>query len=151
MTIRIRTATPADLEIICEFNRRLALETEGKQLDLPLLRRGVATLLAEPARGCYFVAEEDGAVIGQLAITYEWSDWRAGNFWWLQSVYVAASARRRGVFRLLLSHVQAEARRATDVIGVRLYVERDNHTAQATYHALGLEPTSYLVMEQYPL
>ncbi len=151
MTIRIRTATPADVEVVCEFNRRLALETEAKQLDLARLRRGVAALLADQGRGCYFLAEEDGSVLGQMAVTYEWSDWRAGNFWWLQSVYIAAEARRRGLFRALLGHVQAEARRAPDVIGIRLYVERDNHAAQATYRALGLEPTGYLVMEQYPL
>jgi ribosomal protein S18 acetylase RimI-like enzyme len=94
------------------------------------------------------VAEDEGQVVGQLAVTFEWSDWRAGWFWWIQSVYVAAVARRRGVFRALLSQLQEEASRTPDVIGIRLYVEQENHAAQATYRALGLDVTGYLVMEQ---
>src|SRR5581483_9730934 len=151
MPIVIRAAAPGDAEVITEYNRLMALETEHKALDRAVLERGVRAALADPARGRYVVAEDEGRVVGQLMVTYEWSDWRNGWFWWVQSVYVAAAARRRGVFRQLLAHVQAEARRAPDVIGIRLYVERENHAAQATYRGLGLEVTNYLVMEQCPL
>jgi GNAT superfamily N-acetyltransferase len=151
MAILIRAATSADAPVICEFNRLMALETEGKELERDLLARGVLAMLTDKEKGRYYVAEEAGHVVGQLAVTCEWSDWRAGWFWWVQSVYVAASARRRGVFRQLLTHLQAEARRAADVIGIRLYVERENQAAQATYQSLGLTTTHYLVMEQYPL
>jgi ribosomal protein S18 acetylase RimI-like enzyme len=151
MTERIRRASAADVDVICRFNSRMARETEGKELDLPLLQRGVAAFLADPSKGAYFLAEQEGQVAGQLAVTYEWSDWRAGYFWWLQSVYVRPEARRRGVFRRLLAHLQSEARRSADAIGIRLYVDRDNLAAQATYRQLGLAVTKYLVMEQYPL
>lgn len=151
MTPTVRPATPDDVEVVCLFNRLLARESEGKELDAERLRRGVVAGLADPAKGRYFLAEVDGAVVGQLAITYEWSDWRCGWFWWLQSVYVRSEYRRRGIFRALLEHVQTAARRDPEVCGVRLYVERDNAAAHAVYQRHGLDWTNYLVMEHYPL
>jgi ribosomal protein S18 acetylase RimI-like enzyme len=151
MPLAIRRATPADAPVVVEFNRRLAEETEGVVLDLALLRAGVASALADPAKTLYFVAEDEGVVVGQLALTYEWSDWRNGWIWWIQSVYVCAEARRRGVFRALYEHVHDLARRDPGVIGLRLYVEHENHAAQETYRRLGMERTRYLVLERCPL
>src|SRR5688572_24666349 len=99
MTIRVRRATTDDLDVVCEFNRLLALESEGKGLDLAVLKAGVAAVLGDPHKGLYFLAEEGGEVLGQMGLTFEWSDWRNGWFWWFQSVYVRPEARRRGVFR----------------------------------------------------
>ena len=176
MNLIIRPARWSDTDVICEFNRRLARETENKALDPVILKAGVAAMFGDPRKGSYFVAETvphpqplsqgergdakvvdphpqaqrergDGEVVGQLGVTCEWSDWRNGNFWWIQSVYVAASARRHGVFRKLFAHVLQEARAQTNVIGVRLYVEHDNQVAQATYEKLGMEMTRYHVME----
>jgi ribosomal protein S18 acetylase RimI-like enzyme len=147
----IRPARPADADVICEFNRLMAKETEHKDLDRSTLKAGVAALLGDPHKGCYFIAEADGQVVGQLAVTMEWSDWRNGNFWWIQSVYVAAAARRHGVFRKLYEHVLNEARADGDVIGVRLYVEHDNEVAQATYKKQAMVMTGYRLMELYPL
>jgi ribosomal protein S18 acetylase RimI-like enzyme len=147
----IRRATPADAPVIIEFNRQLAEETEGKKLDLDLLAAGVVAGLADTGKALYFVAEADQAVVGQMMITTEWSDWRNGWIWWIQSVYVQAEARRRGVFRALFEHVHQIARHDPAVIGLRLYVERKNQPAQETYRSLGMEPTSYLVFERYPL
>lgn len=145
--MQIRPATPADRDTICDFNVRLAYESEHKTLDVATVRAGVAALLADPAKGRYFVAEVDGQVVGQVAITFEWSDWRNGWFWWIQSVYVAASARKGGVFRALFTSLEKQA--ATEgIIGVRLYVESDNLTAHATYQRLGFDWTSYRVMEK---
>ena len=151
MTIEVRRATAADVDCICEFNRLVALETEAKALDLELLKSGVAAVLADANRGLYFIAQENKQLVGQMGLTYEWSDWRNGWFWWLQSVYVRAEARRRGVCGLLVEHIREAARAEGDVIGLRLYVERGNTKAQATYHKMGLEFTTYQVMEQYPL
>jgi GNAT superfamily N-acetyltransferase len=148
MNLSIRLALVSDADVICEFNRLLALETENKILDPNVLRIGVAAMLDDPHKGRYFVAEADGRVVGQLGITFEWSDWRNGNFWWIQSVYVAKDARRHGVFRALYEHVIEVAKSETDVIGVRLYVEHDNQAAQATYHKMGMAMTSYQVMEE---
>jgi GNAT superfamily N-acetyltransferase len=151
MPLTIRQATPADAAVVVEFNRRMAQETEGKHLDADVLGRGVAAALADPGKSRYFLAEEEGVVLGQLGLTYEWSDWRNGWFWWIQSVYVRREARRRGVFRLLYEHVRDEARRDSQVIGLRLYVEEHNQAAQATYQRLGMSRAGYFILEQYPL
>jgi GNAT superfamily N-acetyltransferase len=150
MSIVIRQAGPADTAIIADFNRLLAHETEGKELDRAVLERGVRAVLDDAHKGLYFLAERDGQAIGQIGTTYEYSDWRDGWFWWVQSVYVVPSARRQGVFRSLYRHVE-EAARQVGVIGIRLYVERENRPAHDTYRGLGLDWTSYLVMEKYPL
>jgi GNAT superfamily N-acetyltransferase len=151
MPLTLRRATSEDAPIIIEFNQRLAQESEDKTLDLAVLSRGVAAVLADPARGLYFVAELDGRIIGQLMITLEWSDWRNGWIWWIQSVYVRQEARRQGVFRALYQHVHQAARADPEVVGLRLYVERDNQVAQQTYLSLGMEATGYLVLERCPL
>jgi GNAT superfamily N-acetyltransferase len=147
----IRRAVAADTPLIVEFNRRLALESEGKTLDLAVLTAGVAAGLADPEKARYFVAEEEGRVVGQLMLTLEWSDWRNGWVWWIQSVYVHPDARRRGVFRALYQHVHQAASADPQVVGIRLYMERDNHVAQQTYLSLGMELSSYVVLERCPL
>jgi ribosomal protein S18 acetylase RimI-like enzyme len=147
MSIKIRPARSADQSSIIDFNRRLAAETESKSLDSVVLTRGVEALLKHPDRGRYFIAERDGAIAGQLLITYEWSDWRDGTFWWLQSVYVAAEHRRRGVFAALYTHVATLAREDGTVCGLRLYVDASNRDAASTYRALGFTLTHYELME----
>jgi ribosomal protein S18 acetylase RimI-like enzyme len=148
MPILIRPATAADVPVMVEYNRRLARETEQKELDPAVLTAGVCAALADPNKGPYFLAEIDGAVVGQLQITFEFSDWRNGWIWWIQGVYVRADARGRGVFRALYEHVVNQAQKDPQVIALRLYVERDNQAAQQTYLRLGLGWTSYLVMER---
>jgi ribosomal protein S18 acetylase RimI-like enzyme len=145
--IDIRKAKPSDAATITEFNLRLATETEGLHLDADLVRRGVAALLHDPAKGLYFVAEVAGAVVGQVMITYEWSDWRNGNLWWLQSVYVKPEFRQSGVFRALFRHVESQARAQGDVPGLRLYMHDDNIRARRSYEKLGMKRTRYEVFE----
>src|SRR5437016_3340882 len=137
MPLTLRRATAADAAVIVDFNQRLAAETEGRPLDPAVLSAGVAAVLADPVRGLYFLAEADGAVVGQLMVTTEWSDWRNGWIWWIQSVYVRGEARRQGVFRALYEHVHAQALANPAVVGLRLYVERENLAAQQTYERLG--------------
>jgi GNAT superfamily N-acetyltransferase len=151
MPIAIRQATPADAAVVVEFNSRIAEETEGKVLDRRELEPGVAAVLGDAAKGLYYLAELDGQVVGQIGLTFEYSDWRYGWFWWIQSVYVRAEARRRGVFRALYEYVERLAEAEPDVIGLRLYVEEGNKTAQQTYFRLGMERTGYFVLEKYPL
>ena len=146
--ITIRPATLADVELIVGFSAAMAKETEGRTLDEVRLRKGTLAVLESKDRGYYLVAELGPEVVGQLLLTYEWSDWRHGVFWWIQSVYVAPPARRQGVYRAMHAHVIADARSRDDVCGVRLYVEKDNATAQATYGRLGMHKTSYEVYEQ---
>jgi GNAT superfamily N-acetyltransferase len=148
VTAIVRPATGADLEALVAFNAAMAAETEGKALDTGRLRRGVARVLADPACGFYRVAEVDGVVAGGLLVTFEWSDWRSGWWWWLQSVYVRPEHRSRGVFTALLAAVDAEAAATPDALGLRLYVEQDNQRAQAVYAARGFEDARYRVMER---
>lgn len=140
----IRPGTMADAEVIAEFNILLAAETEDTALDPPTVLRGVRELLADPGKGRYRVACIGEEVVGQLAITFEWSDWRCGWIWWLQSVYVRSDSRGKGVFKALYQHLVAEARSA-GVVALRLYVEQDNLTGQKTYRSLGMTPTTYQV------
>ena len=145
--IHIRDATASDHALLVDFSKRLASETEGKTLDPAVLGRGVATALAEPDRLRFWVAELDGKVVGQTAITREWSDWRNGWIWWLQSVYVVVESRNHGIFRRLYQHISETAKAEPDVLGLRLYVEQENIRAQQTYRSLGMKPGGYHVYE----
>ncbi len=148
----IRPACLNDVDGIVAFNAAMALETENRRLNPVRLRQGVLALLAIPARGLYFVAELPNAdsrrLVGQIMITFEWSDWRNGVFWWIQSVYVEPTQRRQGVFRTMYDHILAKAHADGDVCGVRLYVEQGNHLAQIVYQRVGLTPSVYTVFEQ---
>jgi ribosomal protein S18 acetylase RimI-like enzyme len=146
--MRIRLATPADAAALTEFNAAMALETEAKELLPEVVGAGVQSLLANPASGFYVIADEGGRAVASLMITREWSDWRNGSFWWIQSVYVRPEWRRRGVYKRLYRHIQELAAQDPSVCGFRLYVERENGRAQATYRALGMKETRYLVFEE---
>lgn len=147
MPLVIRPATASDVETIAAYNHAMALETEHLELDPERLRRGVAAVVADPAKGFYLVGEEAGEVAGQLLVTFEWSDWRNGVFWWVQSVYVRPASRGRGVYTTLYREIERRAGEAGDVCGIRLYVERENERAQATYRKLGMRPTVYEMYE----
>ncbi len=147
MQISVRQAEARDIPLLVTGNVAMALEAEHKHLDPPTVERGVRTVFESAAHGRYFVAETDGRVVGQAMYTREWSDWRAGDFWWFQSVYVAPDARRMGVFRALYRHIEALARADPAVCGLRLYVERDNARAQQTYRRCGMQDAGYVVME----
>jgi ribosomal protein S18 acetylase RimI-like enzyme len=146
--ITVRPAALADLDALVRFSAAMAKETEGRRLGPARLRKGVRAVLTSRARGRYLVAAAGARVVAQMLITYEWSDWRNGVFWWIQSVYVEPSTRRRGVYRTLHAHVVREARERGDVCGVRLYVEKDNAAARAAYAGLGMTATAYRIYEQ---
>jgi ribosomal protein S18 acetylase RimI-like enzyme len=156
-TCRIRTAAQSDLGWLAECAATMAWETERKRLDAGTLRAGIAAGLADAARARYFVAMHDAKVagaetigvrVGTLMLTSEWSDWRNGDWWWIQSVYVMPAQRRQGVFAALYRHVEAQARATAGVIGLRLYVEKENEAAQRTYASLGMDDAGYRMFEQ---
>ena len=144
--LHVRPATPGDLDTIVLGNMNLAEESEQVRLDRGTLGPGVAALLEGRAPGRYWVAELDGKVVGQLLLTYEWSDWRNRMVWWIQSVYVAQDARRTGVLKTLYQHVRKEAE-AAGAGGLRLYVDNTNASAQSAYAALGMKGDHYRVFE----
>jgi ribosomal protein S18 acetylase RimI-like enzyme len=145
--LSVRAATISDAPTIAAFNAAMALETEHLELDRTRLLAGVEALLRDPSKGFYLVACAGDSMAGQLMITYEWSDWRNGVFWWIQSVYVHPEARGRGVFRLLYRAVEEAARKSGESCGLRLYVEGENERAQRVYEGLGMKSTSYRFYE----
>ena len=146
----MRPAVPTDISQLVAFNRAMAEETEGKSLDVGVLTDGVSAVVESDAgtRGRYLVAELRGRVVGAVMHTWEWSDWRNGDIWWLQSVYVEPDFRRCGIFTAMYDVLRSEARSHPGVVGLRLYVERHNEVAQATYQRLGMQAGGYEVMEE---
>ena len=143
----IRDATPNDLATIIDFQFRMAIETEDLTLDRATVTHGAKAVFSDPSKGKYYVAEQNGLVIGCLMTTFEWSDWRNGNVLWIQSVYIDKRFRGQGVFRKLYTHVQALASSDPEVKGIRLYVDKQNKTAQQVYQRIGMNGDHYLVYE----
>lgn len=142
--------------MLARWAAALALETEAKVLAPDTILEGVRAGVADAAKARYFIAvgtavaaggETLATPVGTLMLTREWSDWRNGDWWWIQSVYVDPAYRRRGVLSALYRHVEQRARETDGVIGLRLYVERDNAVAQQTYAALGMSDAGYLIYE----
>ncbi len=146
--ILVRPAGEEHLPALVAFNQAMAQESEGKALDQAVLESGVRHLLSQPDDGFYLIAEDHGELAGSLMVTFEWSDWRDGRFWWIQSVYVRPEFRRRGVYRAMHRQVRDLARQDGRACGLRLYVERENAGAMATYHAMGMMQTHYRLYEE---
>lgn len=144
----IRPAQASDWPTIVDFNCRLAEESEGFTLNHEAVTAGVQALLADRSRGRYLVACSETEIVGQLMHTREWSDWRNGDIWWLQSVYVVPVWRRQGVFRALFEELAREAEADPGVVGLRLYVENHNDSAMQVYLRLGLRQAGYQVLER---
>ena len=149
----LRPADERDVPALVEFSRAMARETEAKTLDVDVLTAGIRNLLRNPRYGFYVVAEhcapgKEREVVGSIMVTYEWSDWRDGVFWWIQSVYVKPQFRRQGVYRRLYEFIKSRAALEPDVRGFRLYVEKENHIAQQTYARLGMTETYYKMFEE---
>ena len=149
--VTIRPGERRDQDLLVAFNMAMALETEKLELPQGVVTAGVKFLIENPQHGFYLVAECGIEIAGSLMVTNEWSDWRNGNFWWLQSVYVRPEYRRQGIYRKLYQHIKTMAAERHDVCGFRLYVERENQRAQATYRDLGMQPTHYQMYEEMKL
>jgi GNAT superfamily N-acetyltransferase len=147
MNVIYRAAEPTDITAIVNFQIEMAHETEDIELDRDVLGRGVEALFTDPSLGRYFIADIDGKPIASLMITYEWSDWRNGMVWWIQSVYVAPEARRRGIYAGLYQYVKDLVDTESAVRGIRLYVDRRNTAAQEVYRRLGMNGDHYQVFE----
>jgi ribosomal protein S18 acetylase RimI-like enzyme len=141
----VRQATLADAEIIAEFNRAMAFETESHGLDKETVKNGVEAVFSQAGLGFYLIAERRSETAGCLMVTKEWSDWRNGHYWWIQSVYVDQQHRGNGLYRKMYDEVIKRAQLEGNVSEVRLYVEKDNTVAQAVYEKLGMENSGYLV------
>ena len=145
--MKIRKASVSDKNIIRDFNIALALETENLKLDPLLVMQGVEAVLDDNSKGFYLLAIEENHVIGQLMITTEWSDWRNGYFWWIQSVFIHPDFRQQGVFKQLTQGVRSLANHKSSICGLRLYVDNENENARRVYQQLGWIETNYSLFE----
>ncbi len=146
--MKIRLAQQNEVPDLVDFNQAMAFETEGKQLENEILRKGVEAVFADEKKGFYVVAESENKIVGGLMITYEWSDWRNKWFWWIQSVYILPDFRGQGIYRKLAEFVEEKAMENGDVVGIRLYVEKENTNAQKVYEKLDMEQSHYLMYEK---
>jgi RimJ/RimL family protein N-acetyltransferase len=146
--IAVRPARQEDVSLMARWAEAMALETEDKPLDPAVVLRGIQRAFDDPGKGRYFIAEIDGQPAGTLMLTWEWSDWRDGWWWWIQSVFVDEAFRRRGVYGALHAHVLELAQADPEVRGIRLYVEQENSNARRTYEFLGMQHPGYVMYEQ---
>ncbi len=146
--IVIRLAEIRDVLVITEFNQVMAFETERKKLISKVVSKGVKKILKNSNLGFYVIAERDKEIIGSLMVTPEWSDWRNGMFWWIQSVYIKPNERRKGIYTQLYNFVKESANNNPSICGFRLYVETKNILAKNTYEALGMMETGYRIYEE---
>lgn len=146
--IIIRKAVAEDAETIIQFNINMAKETEEIDLPYEKISSGVKGLFSKPEYGFYIVAEVDNEIAASLMITYEWTDWRNGIFWWVQSVYVKKEFRRKGIYSKMYQWVKEQVQNEKEVFGFRLYVEKENKVAQKTYESLGMKETVYKLYEE---
>ena len=147
MNITIRKAKTADLKKIVDFQLAMAMETENLQLDLSTVEKGVNAVYQDISKGQYFVTEVNGEIAASLMITFEWSDWRNGMVYWIQSVYVQKQFRRLGIYSKMYAHIQDLVKTDDSVRGIRLYVDKTNMNAQETYKKTGMNGEHYQLFE----
>ncbi len=145
--ITVRPATPADIETIAGFQIAMARETEHLQLEESTVLAGVRQVFHNPELGKYFVARKDTEVVASLLITYEWSDWRNGTVYWIQSVYVKPEHRGGGVFKTMYKHIEEIVLADDKVRGIRLYVDKSNRRARQVYEKLHMNGEHYDLYE----
>jgi len=145
--ITIRKALVSDIPVLVDFQQKLAWESEGVKLDAQILNRGINAMFHDVSKGSYFLAEHEKEIVGCHMITFEWSDWRNGMVWWLQSVYVKETHRKLGVFRAMYDNLINIIKTDPGLIGLRLYVDKSNARAQRVYETMGMNGEHYTVFE----
>ena len=136
-----------DINSLVNFNIKMAKETENKILNKKIVTKGVSEVLTDTTLGYYVIAKNKNTILGSLMITYEWSDWRNGMFWWIQSVYVEKKYRQQGVYKQMYSYIKDKALKDNSCTGIRLYVEQENKIAQSVYKKLEMKETHYKLFE----
>ncbi len=149
MPVTVRAATLADLDVLVSNCLGVARESEGLEPDPVQARAAAEAALTDPRKARYFVAEDtdSGAVVGSLFVTFEWSDWKNGWYWWMQGVFVQPDRRGEGIYSRMYEAVHAAARAAGDVRSIRLYVDEGNEAGLRAYRGHGMTETRYRIFE----
>jgi GNAT superfamily N-acetyltransferase len=145
--ITIRAGQVKDIEAIVETQLKMAAETEGLILDRDIITKGVRAVFESPSKGQYYIAEEDGRILGVLLGIPEWSDWRNSTVLWIHSLFVCPEARNKGVFKKLYTFLKNMVDNSPELAGLRLYVDKKNKNAQKVYEKLGMSRDHYLLYE----
>lgn len=145
--IHIQKAAPTHVDVLIDFQQRLAFESEEVQLSGETLRAGMNAMFTDPSKGSYYIAMEDDVIVGCHSVTFEWSDWRNGMVWWLQSVYVKESHRKKGIFKMMYDNIITIIKGQPELIGLRLYVDKSNTRAMKVYESMGMDGSHYTVYE----
>ena len=144
--LKVRKAEPKDLELLVKFTAAEALEAEGHTKDTKTLESGINTALADPSIAMYWVLiNADGQPVGSASALKEWSDWNAGYYWWIQSMYIRPSDRGKGHSILLLETIKSEMIRHSG-LALRLYVHEKNQAAIRAYEKANFVFSQYRIM-----
>lgn len=145
----VKIAKDEDFEFIVSSQMKMALETEGLNLDLVTVQKGVRAVLDDSSKGCYYIAFSDlnNVKAGMLLTVPEWSDWRNGTVLWIHSVYVIQDYRKKGVYSSLYNFLKDKVENSNTLRGLRLYVDKRNLVAQKTYKHLGMDNQHYELYE----
>ena len=145
--VEIRKARLSDLESIVALQIRMAQETEGLKLDRDVVGRGVRGVFEQPGRGTYWVADEEGRILGVFLAVPEWSDWRNATVLWIHSLYVVGEVRGQKIFKKLYLNLKRQVEESKELVGLRLYVDKRNKSAQEVYEKLGMSKEHYELFE----
>ena len=77
----------------------------------------------------------------------EWSNFRGGYYWWIQSLFIVPDHRGTGLVDLLLNAV-ADLARMAGALDLRLYVLQSNQRAVAAYRRCGFKVEPYAIMSR---
>lgn len=143
----VRKAKREDIADIVDFQLAMASETENINLNREIVTKGVSAVFADSSRGNYYVAENNGRVVGSLLTTFEWSDWRNGTVLWIQSVYIRPEFRRKGVYRKMYGYIQELVMADSALFGIRLYADISNTGAHQAYLTMGMKADHYQTFE----
>ena len=146
--MKVRRAELKDLEYLVEFTSEEAREAEGSVKIPETLEKGIRAALEDSTIAIYWVlVDEKEAPVGSVSALREWSDWNAGYYWWIQSMYISPAYRGKGCMTPLLDAVKSEVKKQQG-LELRLYVHEENKVAIRAYEKARFTHSSYRIMAQ---
>ncbi|MBG0761816.1 GNAT family N-acetyltransferase [Vibrio cidicii] len=144
--MKVRKAVLDDLPYLVNFTAEEAREAEGSIKIPETLEKGILVALRDPSIATYWVlADENNTPVGSVSAVREWSDWNAGYYWWIQSMFLSKSQRGKGRMSLLLDAVKHEMKEQKG-LELRLYVHKDNSKAVRAYQNAHFSKSDYEIM-----
>jgi RimJ/RimL family protein N-acetyltransferase len=144
--LKVRKANLKDLPCLVAFTGEEAREAEGNIKIPDTLEKGIKKSLEDESVAIYWVLVDDNdKPVGSVSALKEWSDWNAGYYWWIQSMYLAPSQRGKGRMAILLDVVKSEME-LQQGLELRLYVHEENSAAIRAYQKADFVHSQYKIM-----